>query len=80
MAGLVIVLILVAVGGVGYSYLRKYVIPPDFSGPGTGSIVVQIKPGDTATMVGQRLAGLGVVDSARAFSLAAKDSSQGTVA
>jgi len=76
-AGLVIVLILVAIGGVGYSYLRKYVIPPDFSGPGTGSIVVQIKPGETATTVGQRLAGLGVVDSARAFSLAAKDSSQG---
>jgi len=76
-AGLVIAAILVAVGGVGYSYLRKYVIPPDFAGPGTGSIVVQIKPGETASTVGQRLAALGVVDSARAFSLAAKDSSRG---
>ena len=77
-AGMVMVLIVVAVLGVGYSYWRKYYMPPDFSGPGTGSVVVQIKPGDSATTVGQHLANIGVVDSARAFSIAAKNSRHGT--
>jgi UPF0755 protein len=77
-AGMVILLVVVAVLGVGYTYWRKYYSPPDFPGPGTGSVVAQIKSGDTATVVGQRLAGLGVVDSARAFSIAAKNSTHGT--
>ena len=72
------VLIVVAVLGVGYTYWRKYYNPPNFPGPGTGSVVAQIKTGDTATMVGQRLVSLGVVESARAFSIAAKDSTHGT--
>ena len=38
---------------------------------------MQIKPGQTATAVGQRLAALGVVASARAFSNAAKASAKG---
>jgi UPF0755 protein len=63
--------------GVGYTYWRKYYNPPNFPGPGTGSVVAQIKTGDTATMVGQRLVSLGVVESARAFSIAAKDSTHG---
>jgi UPF0755 protein len=77
-AGMVILLVVVAVLGVTYSYWRKYYSPPDFPGPGTGSVVAQIKSGDTATVVGQRLASLGVVDSARAFSIAAKSSTHGT--
>jgi hypothetical protein len=72
-AGMVILLVVVAVLGVTYSYWRKYYSPPDFPGPGTGSVVAQIKSGDTATVVGQRLASLGVVDSARAFSIADSD-------
>ena len=74
---LVFVLILAAGGAVGYHYYRQYIDPPDFSGPGTGTVQVQIKPGDTAAAVGQRLATLGVVASARAFFNAAKDSSRG---
>ena len=35
-AGLVIVLLVMVAGGATYMYLRKYVIPPDFSGAGTG--------------------------------------------
>jgi UPF0755 protein len=77
-AGMVLVLIVVAVLGVGYTYWRKYYNPPDFPGPGTGSVVAQIKTGDTATVVGQRLVRLGVVESSRAFSIAAKDSTHGT--
>ena len=66
------------VGGVGYHYYRTYIAPPNFSGPGTGSVVVQIKPGQSATAVGERLAALGVVASGRAFSNAAKASAQGS--
>ena len=75
---LVFVLIAGAGGAVIYHYYRTYIDPPDFSGPGTGSVVVQIEPGQSATAVGQRLAALGVVASARAFSNAAKASSQGS--
>ncbi len=77
-AGTVILLIVVAVLGAGYTYWRKYYSPPDFSGPGEGSVVAQIKPGEVAAVVGQRLVNLGVVDSARAFSLAAEHSTHGT--
>jgi UPF0755 protein len=75
---MVFVLVLVAGGAVGYHYYRKYIDPPDFSGPGTGSVLVQIKPGDTAAAVGQRLATLGVVATARAFFNAAKSSPRGS--
>jgi UPF0755 protein len=74
---LVFVLIAGAGGAVIYHYYRTYINPPDFSGPGTGSVVVQIKRGQTATAVGERLAALGVVASARAFSNAAKDNPRG---
>lgn len=75
--GIVFLLVVVSGGAVGYHYYRTYFRPPDFSGPGTGTQVVQIKPGDSATAVGERLAGLGVVASARAFSIAAKNSTDG---
>ena len=73
----VFVLLIVAAGGVGYHYYKTYIAPPDFSGPGTGTVVVQIKPGQFADQIGLTLASDGVVASARAFSNAAKDSPQG---
>ena len=73
----VFVLLIVAAGGVGYHYYKTYIDPPDFSGPGTGTVVVQIKPGQFADQIGLTLASDGVVASARAFSNAAKDSPQG---
>jgi UPF0755 protein len=74
----VVLALLIGAGG-GYFYVyRTYLHPPDFSGPGTGSLVVRIFPGDTAGVVGQRLQQEGVVASARAFSNAAKVSGQGT--
>ena len=73
----VFVLLIVAAGGVGYHYYHEYIAPPDFSGPGTGTVVVQIKPGQFADQIGLTLASDGVVASARAFSNAAKDNTQG---
>ena len=72
----VMLALLVGIGG-GYLYVyRTYLHPPDFSGPGTGSLVVRIFPGDTADAVGQRLQRAGVVASARAFENAAEVSGQ----
>jgi UPF0755 protein len=70
----VLVVVLAAVGS-GFFYVwRTYLHPPDYSGPGTGSVTVQIKTGESATQVGQQLLNLGVVASVRAFSNAAKAS------
>jgi UPF0755 protein len=74
-----VVLALLVGAGAGYLYVyRTYLHPADFSGPGTGSLVVHIYPGDTASVVGQRLQRAGVVASARAFENAAKSSGQGS--
>ncbi len=73
---LVVILIPVAIGGyyAFHLYMERY-HPADYSGPGTGEIVVQVASGDTATSLGPKLAELGVVASARAFVLAAEHSS-----
>jgi UPF0755 protein len=47
-------------------------IPPDYAGQGTGQIVVQIKDGDSAKAMGDRLQGAQVVKSSRAFVKVAK--------
>ena len=73
----VVVVTLLALGGVGYYFYRTYLHPPDYSGPGTGEVTVHITSGETATDVGQQLFKLGVVASVRAFSNAAKDSGKG---
>ncbi len=73
----VFVIFVAVVGGVGYHYYREYIHPPDFPGPGTGTVVVQIVPGDSALAVGGRLAAAGVVASSRAFENAAKANPHG---
>ena len=60
-------------GLLGYVALRSYMIPPDYTGQGTGEIVVQIKDGDTVQAMGDRLQGAQVVKSSRAFLKVAKD-------
>ena len=74
----VVIVALAVLGGVGYYFYRTYLHPPDYTGPGTGSVVVQIKSGESATEVGQELLKLGVVASVRAFSNAAKASGHGS--
>ncbi len=73
---LLIILIPVAIAGdyAFHLYMNRY-HPADYSGPGYGRIVVQVTSGDTPTSLGPKLAGLGVVASARAFVLAAEHSS-----
>ena len=68
------VLAVVALSAV--SRLRThFAAAPDYSGVGTGKVVVHVKDGDTATGVAGTLAGLEVVKSAQAFrSAAAKNS------
>ncbi|MBO0775411.1 MAG: endolytic transglycosylase MltG, partial [Actinobacteria bacterium] len=72
-----LVLAVLAAGGAVYHLYQTYIHPADYSGPGTGSVVVHVLPGDTATQVGLMLQQQGVVASARAFGNAAKASSQG---
>jgi len=74
----VLVLVIGAAGGGFFYFWHNYLHPPDYSGPGTGSVTVQIKSGETATQVGQQLLDQGVVASVRAFANAAKDSGHGS--
>jgi peptidoglycan lytic transglycosylase G len=73
---LVLAVFLSAGGVVGYRFLRQYVIPPDYSGSGYSTVVVEVKQDQTATDVARTLFGLGVVASERAFVKAAEQSSQ----
>ncbi|HEV2937106.1 MAG TPA: endolytic transglycosylase MltG [Streptosporangiaceae bacterium] len=76
LAALLVILVPIGVGG-GYVYsfyMSKY-HPADYSGPGAGSIVVQVPANANPTSFGPTLAQLGVVASARAFVLAAEHSS-----
>ena len=46
---------------------------PDFPGPGSGSVQVQIEPGETLAQIGNKLKDLGVVESVDGFIAAAND-------
>lgn len=54
-----------------HKYQARY-HPPDYAGPGTGDVTVQIKNGDTAFSLAPELVQLGVVESERAFTNAAE--------
>jgi UPF0755 protein len=72
---LLVIVVPLAVGGVyAYSFYMSKYHPADYSGAGTGSVVVQVTAGDNATTLGPKLVKLGVVASARAFVLAAEHS------
>jgi UPF0755 protein len=76
LVALLVILVPVAIGGVdAYSFYMSKYHPADYSGPGSGYLVVQVGPGDTPTSLGPKLQQLGVVASARAFVLAAEHSS-----
>lgn len=64
-----IVLVGILGGGGYYAYLaiNKALVPEDFTGQGTGEVVIEIKPGQVAADVAQTLEREGVVKSARAF-------------
>jgi UPF0755 protein len=47
--------------------------PPDYSGSGNGSVLVQVQQGDSSAVIGRRLKSRGVVKSVDAFTQAAAD-------
>ena len=76
LAALLVILIPLGIGGsYVYSLYQNKYHPADYSGAGTGHIVVQVTSGETPTGLGPQLARLGVVASSRAFVLAAEHSS-----
>lgn len=50
--------------------------PPDYPGPGTGTVVVQVHTGDTTNQIADTLAADGVVKSAAAFAQVAAQNKQ----
>jgi UPF0755 protein len=68
-------LVLLAVLGAGGYKLYRHFQHPDFTGPGTGNVTVQVLSGDTATSLAPRLVKAGVVASTSSFIAAAKESS-----
>ncbi|MEV0825967.1 endolytic transglycosylase MltG [Nonomuraea rubra] len=54
-------------GYYGYLWLSDALVPDDYTGEGTGEVVIEIKPGQSASEVAQELERQGVVASARAF-------------
>jgi len=76
LVALAVILVPVGIGGsYAYSFYMHRYHPADYSGSGSGRIVVQVPSGASASSLGPELAKLGVVASARAFVLAAEHSS-----
>ncbi|HEY0486261.1 MAG TPA: endolytic transglycosylase MltG [Mycobacteriales bacterium] len=71
---LVLTIFVLLAGGVWYGVdkVGALIAAPDYSGSGTGQVVVQIKPGDTASDIAVTLQAEGVIKSTKAFVDAAK--------
>ncbi|MGN9842866.1 endolytic transglycosylase MltG [Nonomuraea sp. H19] len=54
-------------GYYGYLWLSDALVPDDYTGQGSGEVVIEIKDGQSASEVAQELERQGVVASARAF-------------
>ena len=54
-------------------------VSADYSGPGSGSVVVQVHSGDSSTAIGQTLKDAGVVKSVGAFTDAARSDDRSRV-
>ena len=78
LAVLLALAVLVGGGYVAYSYgmtalKDKLSPPPDYTGAGTGQVLVEVKDGDAATDIGSTLLEKGVVKSVKAFTNAARE-------
>jgi UPF0755 protein len=60
-------------GYFGFTVLRGFLKPPDYSGTGTGSVTVQIQDGDSVSAMGLRLRQVDVIKSTTAFVRLAKN-------
>jgi uncharacterized YceG family protein len=71
---LAVLIVLVLVGALGFGGKVLYdraISTPDYQGDGTGTVDVQVRPGDTSRDIAVTLTRLGVVKSERAFNKAA---------
>ncbi|WP_433787986.1 endolytic transglycosylase MltG [Actinomycetospora sp. CA-101289] len=76
--GIAALLVLALAGGVFFARdLLGVVFPPDYDGPGTGRVVVEVADGASTREIGDDLARADVVASARAFGDAAEDDPDG---
>ncbi|MBB5077691.1 endolytic transglycosylase MltG [Nonomuraea endophytica] len=65
---LIVLLGIVGGGGYyGYLWVSDRLVPGDFSGPGSGSVALEIRQGQSATDVAEELERLGVIKDSRAF-------------
>ncbi|HLY33759.1 MAG TPA: endolytic transglycosylase MltG [Jatrophihabitantaceae bacterium] len=71
-AAIVSAIVVVVAAVVGYQKYQNHYHPADFTGTGTGSVVITVHPGDGASAIGDTLVNNGVVASTRAFVNAAK--------
>ncbi|MDD7937597.1 endolytic transglycosylase MltG [Actinomycetospora lutea] len=76
--GVAAVLVLALVGGVFFARdLWPVLFPPDYDGPGTGRVVVEVADGSSTRAIGEELVAADVVASARAFGDAAEENPNG---
>jgi UPF0755 protein len=76
---LMALVLLGVIGGgayVGFDRIRNHFVTPDYSGPGSGEAMVEVKAGDTLTDIGDTLYDAGVVKSTKAFIEAADANSR----
>jgi UPF0755 protein len=72
------VLVIGLIGGAFFARdLWGVFFPPDFAGPASGHVVVQVADGDSTRDIGETLVADGVVASARGFGDAAEDDPRG---
>ncbi len=64
-------------GWIGVGKIRDYLSPPDYPGPGTGEVTIEIRPGNSIADIANTLYNADVVASAAAFVNAAEDHPQG---
>ncbi|WP_262283852.1 endolytic transglycosylase MltG [Micromonospora sp. MA102] len=76
---LMAIVLLGGIGGgayVGFDRIRNHFVTPDYDGPGTGEVLIEVKAGDTLTDMGITLYDAGVVKSTKAFIEAADANSR----
>ncbi|HSF27335.1 MAG TPA: endolytic transglycosylase MltG [Actinomycetes bacterium] len=61
-----------AIGGLGERVRSSLAGPADYPGPGTGSVQVQVQPGESAGAIGRTLKAADVVASVESFTTAAR--------
>ncbi|MGR6318620.1 endolytic transglycosylase MltG [Micromonospora soli] len=76
---LMALVLLGGIGGgayIGFDRIRNHFVTPDYDGPGSGEVLVEVKAGDTLTDIGNSLYDAGVVKSTKAFIEAADANSR----